>query len=138
MPRRRLFVIWSNPLFRELLRLLLTLPEVDWVGATSDHAAALDQIRSLCPDTILIEAEEAGSNAPAETLEILEASSMNRRVFRLSLADNELKVYHREQKTVGQAEDLLRFIDPLVRLGCKGQPGRRVSPGKPSSPLAPG
>ncbi len=109
MATRRVFVIWSNPLFHESLRLLLNHPEVEWVGATSDHAAAHDQIVSLCPDTILIE-EEEGGNAPAETLEILEASSADMRVIRLSLVDNELKVYHREQRTVGRAEDLLRLI----------------------------
>jgi hypothetical protein len=32
------------------------------------------------------------------------------RVVRLSLADNELKIYHREQRTVGRAEDLLHLV----------------------------
>lgn len=109
MAARRVFVVWSNPLFHESLRLLLNRPEVEWVGATSDHAAAHDQIVSLCPDTILIE-EEEGSNAPAAALEILEASSADMRVIRLSLADNELRIYHREQRTVGQTEDLLHLI----------------------------
>ena len=109
MAARRVFVIWSNPLFHESLRLLLNHPEVEWVGATSDHATAHDQIVSLFPDTILIEEEEE-SNASAETLEILGTGSADVRVIRLSLTDNELRIYHREQRTVGQAEDLLKLI----------------------------
>jgi len=109
MATRRVFVIWTHPLFYESVRLLLQHPDVEWTGATSDRVAAQAQIVSLRPDTILIE-EEEGSNAPAETLEILEASSADMRVIRLSLADNELRVYHREQRTVGQTEDLLHLI----------------------------
>ena len=108
MTARRVFVIWTHPLFHESISLLLKHPDVEWVGATSDHAAALEQITSLQPDTILIE-EEHGDVA-AEALKILEASAAAVRIIRLSLADNELSVYHREQRTVGQAEDLLRLI----------------------------
>ncbi len=79
------------------------------MGATSDHAAALEQIVDLGADTILIEDEHGGPSF-AETLNILDASSTNSRVVRLSLADNELKVYHREQMAVGHGEDLLRLI----------------------------
>ncbi len=106
---RRVFVIWMNPLFHESVRLLLSHPDVEWVGATSDHAAAHEQIMKLCADTILIE-EGEGGGVPAEAVEILEASSTDMRIIRLSLADNNLIVYHREQKIVGQAKDLLGLI----------------------------
>jgi chemotaxis response regulator CheB len=109
MATRRVFVIWIHPLFHESVRLLLTHPDIEWLGATSDHSTALTQIEKLCPDTILLE-EEEGSNASAEALEILEASSTNMRVIRLNLADNELKIYRREDRTVAQAEDLLHLI----------------------------
>ena len=46
----------------------------------------------------------------APSTEIMEASSQNVRVIGLSLADNELSVFYHEQRTVGQAEDLLRLI----------------------------
>ena len=57
---RRVFVIWMNPLFHESVRLLLSHPDVEWVGATSDHAAAHEQIMKLRADTILIEEGEGG------------------------------------------------------------------------------
>ena len=109
MARHRVFVVWTHPLFQEAVHRLLSHPDIDWVGTTSDHAAARDQIVDLCPDTILIEEEEGGS-VPAEILEILEGGSSDVRVIRLSLADNELRVYHRTQRTVKQAEDLLHLI----------------------------
>lgn len=104
-----MFVIWTHPLFHESVRLLLKHPEVEWVGATSDHAAVRGQIASLHPDTILVEVEE-DQHASAETLEILEASSSEIRVIQLGLVDNQLTVYHREHRTVEQPSDLLRLI----------------------------
>ncbi len=108
MAARRVFVIWTHPIFHESVRLLLNHPDVEWVGATSDYAAAKDEVLDLQPDTILV--EEIAGNIPVEVLEIMEASSQNVRVIGLSLADNELSVYYHEQRTVGQAEDLLRLI----------------------------
>jgi DNA-binding NarL/FixJ family response regulator len=109
MATRRVFVIWSNPLFHESVRLLLNHPDVEWLGSTADHVAARGQITSLQPDIIIMEEREVGG-VLAEVLEILEASSSDIRVFRLSLAGNELSVYHREHQTMGQAEDLLTLI----------------------------
>jgi DNA-binding NarL/FixJ family response regulator len=105
---RQVFVIWTHPIFHESVRLLLNHPDVEWVGATSDYAAAKNEILSIQPDTILI--EDVQDSASAEMMEILKAGPQNVRVIGLSLADNELSVYHRERRTVGQAGDLLRLI----------------------------
>ncbi|MBI3361644.1 MAG: response regulator transcription factor [Chloroflexi bacterium] len=105
----RAFVIWTHPLFHESVRRLLSHPDIEWAGATSDHAKAPDLIASLQPNTILFEEGES-EDALAEMLKILEASSSDVRVIRLSLSDNQLTVYHREQRTVAQAEDLLHLI----------------------------
>jgi DNA-binding NarL/FixJ family response regulator len=108
MAKQRAFVIWTHPLFHESVRRLLQHPDVEWVGGTSDHAAAREQIASLRPDTILIEQGESG--APPEALEVLEACSWKVRVVGLGMDDNRLIVYRREQRTVVQAGDLLRLI----------------------------
>jgi DNA-binding NarL/FixJ family response regulator len=104
----RVFVIWIHPLFHEAVHQLLSHPDIDWVGATSDHLTARDQIVGLCPDTILIEEGESG--VPPEALEILEACSWKVRVVGLGMDDNRLIIYRREQRTVVQAEDLLHLI----------------------------
>ncbi len=109
MTNRRVFVIWTHPLFHESIRLLLNHPGIEWVGATPDHRVAREEIIRLQPDTILIEEGESGGT-PGEAMGILETGPSDVRVIRLSLADNALSVYHREQRVVGQAEDLLRLI----------------------------
>ncbi len=108
MAIRRVFVIWTHSLFHESVRLLLRHPDIEWVGATTDLAAAREQIASLRPDTILVE-EREGSLSP-EALEIMEACPWEVRVIGLSLADNQTSVYHREQRTVGKAEELLHLV----------------------------
>ncbi len=115
MHTQRVFVIWTNPLFHTSMVLLLDSPQIDLVGETSNYATAWQQIAKQRPDTILIEKTSGG--VPAEVLEILENSSWKVRVIGLSLADNELSIYHREQQTVGQIGDLLHFIlnEPQVR-----------------------
>lgn len=114
MVTRRVFVIWTHQLFRESVRLLLNHPEVEWVGAASDHQTAQDEILKLRPDIILI--EEMRDDVPVEIMGILEASPWGVRVIGLSLDDNKLSMYHREQRTVRQADDLLRLIisDPTI------------------------
>lgn len=108
MAARRVFVIWTHSIFYESVRLLLNHPEVELAGASSDYVAAKDEILSLQPDTILI--EEVSNGARTEVMEILETSPWSVRIMGLSLADNKLSVYHREQRTVGQAGDLLRLV----------------------------
>ena len=109
MTTRRVFVIWTHPLFHESVRLLLNRSQIEWAGATSDHETAQRHIASLQPDTILIE-ELEGSPAGEEAFRLLESISADIRIIRLSLENNELIIYHREQRTVGQAEDLLKLI----------------------------
>jgi chemotaxis response regulator CheB len=109
MAIRRIFVVWTNPLFREALRRLLVGPDVDLVGAESDHQTARHQISALQPDTILIE-HQPGDNSFRDVSAWLEAAAAGVRIFQLSLSENELSVYHREQRTVGQAADLLEII----------------------------
>lgn len=108
MAIRRVYVIWSHPLFHESVRALLKHPDIEWVGATSDYVAAREQIASLRPDTVLVEQGESG--VPPEALGILQACSWKVRVVGLGLADNELRVYHCEQRRVRKADDLLRLV----------------------------
>lgn len=109
MAIRRVFVIWTYPLFYESVRRLLQHPDIEWVGATSDRAAMQAQIVRLCPDTILLEAETS-RDAAVDVVRLLEVNPATTRLIQLSLTENELTIYHREQKTVRQADDLLRLI----------------------------
>lgn len=102
----RVFIVWSHELFYELVHVLLEHPGVEEVGASSQRATLRAEITNLRPDNIIIE----GACMKAETFRILESCPWNPRVIRLSLQDNELIVYHREQRTVEQADDLLLLL----------------------------
>ncbi|HSF82107.1 MAG TPA: hypothetical protein VLA49_12775 [Anaerolineales bacterium] len=115
MPKQRVFIIWTNPLFHASVVLLLDNPQIEVVGETSNYPDAWQKISIQRPETILIEKTSEG--VPAEVMNILENSSWKVRVIGLSLDDNELSIYHREKKTVGKIGDLLRFIlsEPQAR-----------------------
>jgi DNA-binding NarL/FixJ family response regulator len=104
----RLFLIWTNPLFRDSVRLLLSHPKVNWMGAASNWATAQPEILRLQPDIILV--EEGEDKVEIEVMKILEATPWNVRVVSVNLDNNKLSIFHREQKIVGQAEDLLHLV----------------------------
>ena len=108
MAVRRVFLIWTNPLFHESARLLLKHPDIIWVGATADITTAHEEIMRLHPDTILFEKTRAG--IPAHVLEILEVDTWDIRIIGLSLDNNEMNLYHREHQTVVKTGDLLQFV----------------------------
>jgi DNA-binding NarL/FixJ family response regulator len=107
MTGQRVFVIWTNPLFHESVRLLLSQSKLELVGASSDHTAAQRQIRELEPDVVIIEETDGEMNASEETVAILRASP---KVIRLSLADNELSIYQRQRRTIKKVDDLMNLI----------------------------
>jgi hypothetical protein len=108
MAVRRVFIIWTNPLFHESARLLLQHPDIIWVGATADITTAYEEIMRLHPDTILFEKTRAA--IPADLMEILEVETWDIRIIGLSLDNNEISLYHHEHQTVGKAGDLLQFV----------------------------
>jgi len=110
MVAQRLFIIWSHPLFRELVNLLLDDPAVSIVGTTSEYKAVLAELESLKPDTIIVEETQDSDVTPVEAVEILNVCTWGPRVIRLSLQDNELWVYHQERWNIGSKEDFLRLV----------------------------
>jgi DNA-binding NarL/FixJ family response regulator len=108
METRRVYVVWTHPLFYESMRLLLDDPSIDVVGAISDYAAAHKQIMGLQPDIIIVEEKEGSLSA--EVLPFLRYSPLGAHIIEINLSDNQLHIYHREKRTVRQAKDLLHLI----------------------------
>lgn len=107
---RRVFIVWTNRLFYEAIQALLNHPEIEMVGSCSEPAAALAEIERLSPDTVIVEELESATETSAEVLSILESSAWDPRILRLSIHNNELRVYQREHRILEQAEDLLKLI----------------------------
>jgi hypothetical protein len=109
MKSHRVYVIWIYPLFLESLRLLLRNTDIEWIGACGTSENEYAEIHRLNPDTVLVEVEESG-NLPGNVIDLLESGATDIRIFRLSLANNDLRIYHREKRVVMQAGDLLNLI----------------------------
>lgn len=107
MQKHRVFIIWSNPLFYEAIRLLLDHPDITIVGDSASIDDANKEITELHPDLVIIESSGEGEGPNDETLFILRAGP---KVIRLSLADNELKLYQRQEKTINRPDELLNII----------------------------
>jgi hypothetical protein len=107
---QRLFIVWSHPLLCRLVTLLLDDPELVIVGAASDYGVALEQLNSLQPDVIVVEETQDNTVTAIEPIDILKACLWGPCVIRLSLQDNELRVYHQKQWIIGSREDFLHVV----------------------------
>ena len=105
---QRVFVVWTNPLFHESVRLILRHPNIQFVGANSDYAAAQEEIYLLRPDTILI--EDTGIKLTSDVIEVLGVCPWNVLVVLISLSENKFNVYHHEQRNLEKVSDLLQLI----------------------------
>lgn len=101
------FVIWTNPLFLESIRALLSHPEIHLVGASSDFSQAQKEIAALRPNVVIIEGSSVSSSIDCETLPILKSGA---RVIQMSLDDNELNLFQYQHRTLAEAEDLITMI----------------------------
>jgi len=108
---RRVFIIWTHPLFHDTVHALLTQPEIEVVGASAVYAEALSEMEVLHPDTVIVEQTEQNKpETDSEVMHILETSPWCSRIVRMSLHDNDLWIYHREQWTINNRAELLQII----------------------------
>lgn len=107
MPARRVYVIWTHPLFHDSARLLLQHPEILWVGSSSDLAGAREDIRRLQPDTIVI--EETGCVLPMDAIKFLEEERRSLRIIGLSLESDQMSLYDIECLAVTTVDELLQI-----------------------------
>jgi hypothetical protein len=108
MTSQRVFVIWKSPIFHEAVRLLVNHPDVTWAGTTTDYANAHDEVLKLHPETIIV--EEIDGCIPTEVMRILETTPRSIRIIGINLDNNDVNIYYRKHRTVGQAKDLLQLI----------------------------
>ena len=110
MDTRRVYIVWSNPLFRDTIRLLLNHPMLEIVGTGSQLDVVLNDIERTKPEIIIVEQTEDNSVTQIDAMKILKACPWEARVIRLSLEDNELWVYHHQRQIINATEDFLRIV----------------------------
>ena len=109
---RRVYIIWTHPLFHDTVSLLLNHPDVQVLGSSTVYVEALEEIEQLKPDTIIIEDSELNGEAQQvkTIMRLLDVSPVAMRIIRISLQDNDLWVYHREQWSINDKEELLHIV----------------------------
>jgi hypothetical protein len=90
---------------------LLRREGIELLGMEADSPSALAQVRTLNPDVVLVE----GDGVPAQTGLMTELARLayemaDLRIIRLSLTDEELHIYHQEQRKLVNTQDLVAAI----------------------------
>ncbi len=104
---RRVFIVWSHPLFHESVRLLLRHPAVNLVGATSDPELSRGEIEQSRPDAVIWERQDDEGPGGPRMMAILEQGAA---VICFSLSSNEIQIYQRQRRSLANSEELLHLI----------------------------
>ncbi|MBI5304486.1 MAG: hypothetical protein HY868_20300 [Chloroflexi bacterium] len=107
----RVFLICVNRLVCEAVNLVLRREGFDLVGLETDPHTALMQVRALDPDVVLVEGNGDGADIKLMMgLTRLAYERKNLRIIHLSLIDNQLHIYHQEQRRMVTTQDLVAAI----------------------------
>ena len=108
MSTQSVYIFWTSPLFFESVSRLLKHPEIELVGSTSNYEIIPADIITKKPTTILI--EDTGMQPGEMVKGYLNSTAWAVKIVLLSFNDNKLNVYHHEQRSMMQTEDLLQLI----------------------------
>lgn len=108
---KRIFMLSNHPLFSEgVATLLRSEGGLDLLGRESDTEKAVEQIRLLHPDVIIVDAGEMQYAMNPLIMRILQ-ENFAAKVIGLNLKDNTLCVYRGEQRPVHEVADLMHAIE---------------------------
>ena len=90
----------------------------DLVGWETEVDQALERIRELRPDVVLVDKGDARADNASPIMRIL-GEGLGMCVIALGLEENTLSLYREERRTVDDVEDLIRAIeqDPAISPG---------------------
>jgi len=109
---QRVYIIWKNPIFRDSVQVLLRHPGLEWVGSTPSQQTAEEEIPILQPNTILLEQNNAIRNN--EIWDLFQGRSDCIRLVEISLEDNQVVLFCRQERDIFQENELLELIlNPL-------------------------
>ena len=107
---KRVFILSSHPLLgRGIETLLRQEAELEIVGLEKDPGQAIEQIKALQPDVILVDCNDADASRALAMLRLL-TEGVRSRVVSLNLDDNRITIYQGEHKIVREVKDLVETI----------------------------
>ncbi len=100
----------SQSLFGRGVEILLRQDQdVELVGEETNAEQAIERIKELCPDVVLVEQNLTEDEPGSLVMRILSATP-SAKIVALNLADNTIRAYHGEQKIPREIGDLLQVI----------------------------
>lgn len=110
-PMKRVFILSCHPLFSKGVEtLLLQQQGFDIVGRESDLDSAIIRLKELHPDVIILDMGVPGGDYGPLRSRILN-ESQGVRIVGLNLENNTFSIYHEEQRTLHQVQDLMQAIE---------------------------
>lgn len=108
---KRVFFLSSQSLFGQGLESLLRREEgVDIVGREADIDLAIERIKALRPDVVIVDCTDP-SCGPTSAVARLLKEGMGTRVVGVNLGNNSLCIYHGEERLVTDVGDLVKAIE---------------------------
>jgi len=108
----RVFILSGHLLFaRGVESLLRRQAGVEVIGCERDEEQAVERIRELHPDVVILDDDPSAEGARLALLRILREAATPR-IIGLNLQSNTLCIYRGERRLVGGTEDLLEAIGP--------------------------
>jgi DNA-binding NarL/FixJ family response regulator len=110
MTVKRIFLLSNQSLLSQGVEILLRQDQgVELVGEETEVERAIERIQALDPDVVLVEQEPPAGDPAAVIMRILNAVP-NTKIVGVHLADNTIRVYRGERRTVRAIGDLLQVI----------------------------
>ena len=107
---KRVFILSSHPLFGKCIETLLGREErVQMVGLTKDVNLAIEMIRALQPDVVIVDSNDSDENRAKVMVQVMK-EGLKTQVFGLNLKDNKVLVCHGEQKMIEGLDDFVGMI----------------------------
>jgi DNA-binding NarL/FixJ family response regulator len=139
---KRVFILSSHPLFSQGVESLLRQEAgLDIVGREADADKALERIKEIQPDVVILECAEPTRDPTLAVVRILR-KEVGTKLIELNLQDNTVCIYRGEKRVVKSIEDLVEAIehsplspDPvssedLARLGQVAEPRKKTKGGR--------
>ena len=108
---KRVFILSRHTLFCDgIVALLSQEAGFDVVGQDTELSSAVESIKSLSPDVVIINCDDPEPDLSQVVASLLQ-NRLGVRIIGLSLEDNKISIYRGEDKQVHQLEDLLKAIE---------------------------
>ncbi len=112
---KRVFILSSHPLFGKCIETLVGQDrQVQLVGHTKDPDVAIEQIKTLQPDVVIVVSKAPEAKRGKIMMQIMK-EGLKIEVVGLNLSDNTVLICRGEQHTINEQSDFISLITSTER-----------------------